>query len=79
MKTINIIETAKELIDFAKPTRTKGDISPFLGAAAKLIFENNYQYIQLQGAEGFQLSEKITIEDILKKALRRHNLEAHIT
>ena len=47
MKTINIIKTAKELIDFAKPTRTKGDISPFLGAAAKLIFENNYQYIQL--------------------------------
>jgi len=79
MKTIILIETAEELLKFANPNRTKGDTIPFLGNNAKLIFENNFATIRIEGTDNFELSEKITFEAILKEFAKTSNLQIHLT
>ena len=79
MKTIILIESAEELIKFANPTRREGDKTPFLGSSGTIVFENNMDTVQLQGVDGFELSEKIKTEDIIKCMARSANLLIHIT
>ena len=79
MKTIIIIETVTELLEFANPHRQEGDTTPFLGNKAALIFENDMATIRLEGAAGFELAASITIEDIIKVMAKEHYLSAHIT
>lgn len=79
MKTIILIETAQELLKFANPNRIEGVKIPFLGNNAKLVFENNFETVRIEGAGNFELSEKITFEDILKEFAKKLNFQIHIT
>jgi hypothetical protein len=79
LKKIILIETAKELIDFANPKRQEGDKMPYLGSDAKLVFKNNMGYIELQGAENIELSSKISFDDIFREMAKRLHLNIHIT
>lgn len=78
MKTIIVIETAEELVSFANPNRVEGDKDPFLGPNPKLIFENDYHYIRLE-ADGFELSQGVRVEDVLKELAKEANFDIHIT
>ncbi len=79
MKTIIVIETAKELINFACPNRITGDKTPFLGNKVTLVFEHTMSCVKLEGAEGFELGIDITAESILKELARRAHLNVSIT
>lgn len=75
MQRIIIIETAEELITFAIPTEAN-DIAtdtPFLGYSAKLVFDG--ELLSLEGANGFQLSEDINTNDVIREMAKRCNLD----
>ena len=80
MKVINIIETAEELIALVEPNRIKGDKKPFLGCEAKLIFENDFSTVRLEGVDDtFQLSEDITVEAVIQSLADKAHFGVHIT
>ena len=79
MKTIIVIETAKELFEFACDVRSEGDTMPFLGNKAKLIFENNMENVSLEGVDGFELSDSLRPMDIITAAINKMNIAVHIT
>lgn len=80
MKTINIIETAEELIALAEPHQIEGDRKPFLGCEAKLIFENDMTTIRLEGVEDtFQLSGDITAEAVVQALAEKSHFGVYIT
>lgn len=52
MRTVIVIETAQELIDFAcveGRSEEKSKAGPFLGHTGKLIIENNMTVVRLEG------------------------------
>jgi hypothetical protein len=75
MKTIIIIESAKELIDFANPTRIEGDTEPFLDGG-QLIFDQEFLHVTLTATDKFELSPKVCPFEILKELARRCHLVA---
>lgn len=81
MKTVIVIETAKELLDFANPVKAKGDKTPFLGPEAELVFEqfevNEFGDATLN-APGFDM-KGVTTEDIIIELAKRANLKCRIT
>ena len=79
MRTVIIVETAQELIDFANPKRQEGSRMPFLGPDAKLVFDNNMDTVKLQGTKDIELSDKISFENIFKEMAKRLHLNVYIT
>ena len=80
MKTIIVIESAEELLDFANPNRMERDIRPFLGSEAELVFEqfevNEFGEARLE-APGFDM-KGVTTEDIIIELAKRANLKCRI-
>ena len=79
MKTIIVIESVKELLEFACDVRMEGDKRPFIRPGAKLVFENNMETLRLVNAPGFELSEEVKPVDVIRAAIKRHGLEVDIT
>lgn len=79
MKTLTVIESAKELFDFANRTRPVDDDTPWLPADATLVFENNMKTVQLQKAGDFVLSDEVNATEIISEAIKRSDLNIHIT
>ena len=79
MKTLIVIETAKELLKFACKVRPKGDDTPMLPDGATLVFENELQSVRLEQCQGFVLSDDIIAEDIIEELTHAAFLKIHIT
>jgi len=81
VKTIIVIESVKELLEFACDVRMEGDKRPFIRPGAKLVFENNnnMETLRLVNAPGFELSEEVKPVDVIRAAIKRHGLEVDIT
>lgn len=78
MYKITIIETAEELIRCALPDVPDGT-NPSV-TNGELVFENNMETVHLSKVgEYVQLSEKITVEDIIKALAKNANLSVRIT
>jgi len=78
MKTIIVIESTKELLEFASHNRMAGDDSPSMSTDSTLIFENCYDIVRLE-SEGFELSDKVTPAIIIEALAKRAGLKTHIT
>ena len=79
MKTLIVIETAKELLKFACKVRAKGDDTPILPEGATLVFKNELQSVRLEQCQGFVLSDDIMAEDIIEELVHAAFLKIHIT
>ena len=79
MKTLIVIETAKELLKFACKVRAKGDNTPILPESATLVFENDFTVVQLQQCPGFVLSDDIMAYDIIEELAHAAFIKIHIT
>lgn len=77
MKTLIVIETVEELLNFASRVRAANDKSPSLPPDATLVFENNYETVRLQ-ASGFTMENR-PIEEVLTALVNRAGLKIHIT
>ena len=77
MKTLIIIETAEELIAFANHVRCSGDDRPHLPQNATLILNDDLSLIRLE-AEGFQLSDKVKAEQVLRLLFTAAGFSARI-
>ncbi len=78
MYQITVIESAKELLKLTDDLRQEGDKMPYMGRA-KLVIENNYSHLQLQGNSSYELSEKVKFEDLVKILFDEANIDIHIT
>ena len=78
MYTITIIETADELIRLARDVRDANDKTPSMGKAT-LIFENDMAHVRIEGDPSFELSEKLTVSEIIIALAKNVNIDVHIT
>lgn len=78
MKTLILIETVEELFDFIE-NRYKDTGEPKLPEEAKIVFEDNMNYVQLQRADGFILSNDIKTESIIIESFKRNKLNISLT
>ena len=65
MKTITVIENATELLDLAPRPVPEGDESMRLPGSAKLVFENDFKTVVLEGAPGFVLGDDVTVTGVI--------------
>ena len=79
MKTLIVIETAKELLKFACKVRPKGDDTPMLPDSATLVFENELQSVRLEQCQGFVLSDDVMAYDIIEELAHAAFIKIHIT
>lgn len=82
METVNIIETAEELINLARKLQPNECVEgPLLGNNSSLLFENEMKSVSLrgEGADGFELSEKIPITAVIEALCLNANFKCHIT
>lgn len=78
MKQLIIIETAHELLKFARRERCEGDDSPIIPHGATLVFDNKMDHVHLE-AEGFTMDDSITMEEVLKALGALAGFKVHIT
>jgi len=81
MKLITMFESAEELIEATKiQPQAVADLPQqrFLPRRSRLVFDNDMKSVSLE-AEGFQLSDNITVESIVKALCIDIGFDVHIT
>jgi hypothetical protein len=80
MRTVIIIESAEELIKFARRVRmADNDDTPSLPLEAQIVFDNDYNTVLLQNCKGFQLSDTVRVPGIIDALTKHAGLKCHIT
>lgn len=67
----NEIENVEELMEKIKEGK--------LGEGATLVFEQEFEYVTLQGADHYTLSEDVTGEQVIEALVKHVGLQPHIT
>jgi hypothetical protein len=78
MHTLTIIETADELLGIANPHCCVGDTVPVL-QHGKLVFENDMKNVRLDTDEPFDLSDNVTVEQVISALAKAAHLDVHFT
>lgn len=73
MKNLILIETAKELIEFANRNRSHSDDQPCLPMGAKLSFHSIHPHVRLE-ADGFVLDKSVTHKEVIAALTRATGL-----
>lgn len=79
MKTVIVLETAKELLDAFNPVREEGDRKPYIPLDVYLV--SDAEGLSLSGKEniGILISSGVTWHDLCVEALEGLGIRFHLT
>ena len=79
MYKITVIETADELLCCVPRGDPATEDTLKFSATTKLVFDNDFKDVFLQGDPSFVLDSKVSAEDVIKALCKLAGIDVHIT
>ena len=79
MYKITVLETADELLCCVPRGDPETEDIPKFSGSAKLVFDNDFKNVFLQGDPSFVLDSGVSAEDVIKALCKLAGIDVHIT